>query len=482
MVWAEGEKFSKSNILDRVELCVRQLLNAGVASGQRVGVIDGGHVATYVSICAASSLGCQVVTLRNSSRERERGWATGVSTILDCSTDNAGISNLLGRPTIYGRNPVAKFPGGYAIATSGSTGRPKTVSISDAKLRAYSSYRIRRHKGLEGSRMSQNFEPVFDAFFESLTWAWGSNSTLVVASREDRLAIDDYVDLQQLTVWNGLPSQVKLASRLSHLSKHKSKTLKLAMFGGEPLESDVVKMWRDFSSGSEIVNSYGPTEATIVCIEYVIAGEDFSSGADESIPIGSSLPGLETRVVDPELAVECSIGELCLRGPQLFEGYDNPEDNAGRFYRIESNGAFLSVAGYEIDAWYRTGDLVSLEDGVFCHLGRIGREVKVAGARVDLNEVENTLLKSPQILRARACVVNGSVCAAIEVPLGDAPPLEEFTEQLRDYARPQKTLVMRVFPNLASGKFDGLEIDRLISEFSLASKFGARDESGTAKS
>jgi len=135
--------------------------------------------------------------------------------------------------TIYGRNPVAKFPGGYAIATSGSTGRPKTVSISDAKLRAYSSYRIRRHKGLEGSRMSQNFEPVFDAFFESLTWAWGSNSTLVVASREDRLAIDDYVDLQQLTVWNGLPSQVKLASRLSHLSKHKSKTLKLAMFGGE---------------------------------------------------------------------------------------------------------------------------------------------------------------------------------------------------------------------------------------------------------
>jgi non-ribosomal peptide synthetase component F len=310
--------------------------------------------------------------------------------------------------------------------------------------------------------MSQNFEAVFDSFFESLTWAWGTYSTLVVARREDRLAIDEYVGSQRLSVWNGLPSQVQLADRLNQLSNDKSATLKVTIFGGEALTRDVLDLWKNFCSDCEVVNSYGPAEATIACIEYTIPREDIGRYKKQSIAIGSALPGIETRIVDPTLQVASEVGELCVRGQRVFEGYDDPADNFSRFYRENQLGRFEISHEWSIDDWYRTGDLVSSEDGVLFFDGRIGREVKVKGARVDLSEVERVLSTAPEVVRARASLVDGVVVAAVEVPVGILDQVELNLMMLRDYARPRSIVTLKRFPTLASGKIDGVAIDQLL--------------------
>src|SRR5262249_30091600 len=101
-------------------------------------------------------------------------------------------------------------------------------------------------------------------------------------------------------------------------------------------------------------------------------------------------------------------GELCVRGAQRFPGYLSPSDNTRRFFRIVREHAELlreELAEVPAGYWYRTGDRVRVCDGQLLHLGRIDRQVKGDGHRIELSYVEHRLAWHPDVFDAAALTV-----------------------------------------------------------------------------
>ena len=155
------------------------------------------------------------------------------------------------------------------------------------------------------------------------------------------------------------------------------------------------------------VNSYGPTEATSVTIHYSFPRDC------QSVVIGRPDPNTHGYVVDSALRpVPVGVpGELLLSGPRLALGYaGQPELTAEKFVpnpclELVSGRVDPALAPYYTKA-YRTGDLVRWRgDGTLDFLGRIDRQVKITGVRIELGEVESALEGAEGVTQAVAAAV-----------------------------------------------------------------------------
>ena len=184
-----------------------------------------------------------------------------------------------------------------------------------------------------------------------------------------------------------------------------------------------------------LINGYGPTETTVLCT----AHEVFAVGAD--VPIGRPLPGYTARVGED--------GELLIGGTGVARGYrDNPEATAERF----------------VDGWYRTGDRVwEDDDGVLHFVGRLDRQVKIGGVRVEPGEVEHALAAHPDVARAavtvRALVAGHPQLAAYATPAEGASLDPEalrahLAERLPQAYVPWTVIALDVMPLTERGKVD----------------------------
>jgi acyl-coenzyme A synthetase/AMP-(fatty) acid ligase len=177
---------------------------------------------------------------------------------------------------------------------------------------------------------------------------------------------------------------VLFMKRLGGLKKGSYPTVRMSIFGGEPLLEEVVRLWADAAPKSEIENVYGPTELTVNCTYYrwdpKRSPEECHRGI---VPIGFPNPGMRLLVCDEDLS-EVSpgeIGELLMTGPQVSLGYlKDPE---------KSSKAFIFPPGKK-ELYYRTGDLVRspLADEPLLYFGRTDSQLKIRGRRVELGEIE----------------------------------------------------------------------------------------------
>ncbi|MGH3662988.1 MAG: AMP-binding protein, partial [Micromonosporaceae bacterium] len=310
----------------------------------------------------------------------------------------------------------------------------------------------------------QNYEMTFDPFFRNIIVACQNAGTLVLAKNRENILIDTFVNARGITHWLSVPSMIDIAARLGHLRPGRLASLEMSVFGGEPLKPASLATWVAAAPKSALVNSYGPTEVTISCAWNPLSAEDAESDR-VSLPIGGFLDGVEHRTVWN--ATESGY-ELCVRGPQRFAGYLDPEDNEGKFFRAEdvepASSATRTPAPATADPsqgrWFRTGDLVKeVSPGIFECLGRTDRQVKLSGHRVSLHEVERALLADTAVSSAYATVHSGQIAVVVAPVAGKAPDWERIKSSLRPYARPSVTITVEEFPRLPNGKvsFRGLE-------------------------
>jgi acyl carrier protein len=237
--------------------------------------------------------------------------------------------------------------------------------------------------------------------------------------------------------------------------------LRLVTVGGERLLPQPLQRWRHQPVGSvRLLNTYGPTETTIVATLYDTAGHAEGSSSLESIPIGRPLPNRRIYILDragQPLPLGIA-GELSIGGDVLARGYLNrAELTAERFVP----DPFSCQPGARL---YRTGDLVRyLADGNLQFLGRSDQQVKIRGFRIELGEIECTLNDHPG--------VRESVVIAREDSPGDPrlvayivfhPEQTSNTEQLwtylqehlPDYMLPAQLIVLDALPLNTNGKVD----------------------------
>ena len=294
----------------------------------------------------------------------------------------------------------------YIIFTSGSTGSPKGVPITHENALAFVAAAARRFALGPGDRVSQFFDLSFDVSVFDIFSTLAAGATLVVPTQSERLRPVEWVTRRRLTHWAGVPSSVSLAVRSGDLEPGVMPHLRRSMFIGERLTLQLAELWSAAAPGSEVVNFYGPAEATVAVSSYTLPRDARERVATRngSVPIGTMFEGVEWRVVPvPGRDDRDPAGELHLRGSQVFAGYLGSADQ----------GADGEPSVPDVDGWYRTSDVVELVGDELVHLGRLDDQVKVGGYRVELGDVETHLREVAGILEAVVTVGHSPSGAAL---------------------------------------------------------------------
>ncbi|PMB09046.1 non-ribosomal peptide synthetase [Fischerella thermalis CCMEE 5273] len=286
----------------------------------------------------------------------------------------------------------------YVIYTSGSTGTPKGVLITHKSLVNFTEAAVVEYGLTEGDRVLQFASISFDAAAEEIYPCLTCGGTLVL--RTDEMLSDGQTFLQKcqdlkLTVldlptayWQQLMSDIATA----HLRLPDS--LRLVIIGGEQAQGKQVEIWQNcVGDRQELINTYGPTEATVVATTYKLPLAP-TDNPSLKIPIGRPIPNAQTYVLDKYLQpVPIGVvGELYISGVGIARGYLNrPDLTADKFIPHP----FSNQLGARL---YKTGDLVRYrQDGNIEFLGRIDNQVKVRGFRIELGEIESVLSQHPAV-------------------------------------------------------------------------------------
>ncbi|WP_051385572.1 amino acid adenylation domain-containing protein [Actinokineospora inagensis] len=383
-----------------------------------VGLLVSRSLVAYAGYLAALRLGAVVVPLNPSfppARNQAMCDAAGVELVLvDAAGEpqahavtgvarleliapdwTVGLSGRWSRPCPSTSDDVA-----YVLFTSGSTGTPKGVPIRHRNLPSFLAH-CRRQYGVEvGSRLSQTYDLTFDPSVGDMFTAWSAGATLVVPQAAEILTPARFVAARGITHWSSVPSVISLARRLRGLRPGSMPTLRSSVFAGEQLTVEQARAWAAAAPNSVIDNAYGPTELTITCIGHRLP-EDWLDTPNGTVPIGLPNAGLDAVAVAEDGTTEATDGELCVRGPQRFDGYLDPTHDTGRFLRSTPTGAMIPVEGRpQPDDWYRTGDRVRVVSGQFVHMGRLDDQVKIRGYRIELGEIEAVVRAQPGIADA----------------------------------------------------------------------------------
>jgi acyl-CoA synthetase (AMP-forming)/AMP-acid ligase II len=331
------------------------------------------------------------------------------------------------------------------IHTSGSTAEPKGVIHQHGSL-------IRHLDNLNQVRRYENDEVLFSnaPFF----WVGGlgyallgtlvAGGTLVCSNSPDAADVLDVIERARPTMVNGFAQSVAHLPKDPSFARRDLTSIKRGNL--YPLMSPPAR-----PADPELRhNMLGLTETGSVCL----ASEDESDQPEHRRgSFGRPVAGCEAKVIDPETghALDAfEVGELCLRGALLMEGYYG-RDRAQTF---------------DADGWFHTGDLFQFDgDGFFYFKGRAGDMIKTSGANVSPREVEAAILAETGLQSHVVGVADDNkgqlVAAAIRIPPATtAPDPENLRFRLRSrlsaYKVPQLLLMMDedAVPMMSSGKLD----------------------------
>ncbi|SDR46994.1 non-ribosomal peptide synthetase [Pseudovibrio sp. Tun.PSC04-5.I4] len=344
----------------------------------------------------------------------------------------------------------------YVIYTSGSTGRPKGVMIRHQNLKSYLLWAAHTYGASDWTK-SLVHSPIF--FDLSVTSLWLplllGRCCELVPEEPDALKftlqrIPDSKSFIKLT-----PSHLRMLE--GEIPTDAIDTTNLLVIGGEALSSDGFGPWSKKHT-TEIVNEYGPSEATVgCCVQTVSIPSDTSIGEQKSssVPIGYPIWNTQLYVLDGGLdPVPVGVsGELYIGGVGLARGYlGRPDLTAERFVP----DPFGSAGG----RLYRTGDRVYRRaDGALEFLGRYDHQVKLRGYRIETGEIEAALTSHPSVGQAavllRADGPGEGRLVAYVVGDASAGDLRAHLQQtLPDYMVPAAFVTLSALPLTPNGKLD----------------------------
>ncbi|MFI6041549.1 non-ribosomal peptide synthase/polyketide synthase [Nocardia sp. NPDC051321] len=358
----------------------------------------------------------------------------------------------------------------YLIYTSGSTGVPKGVAITHHNVTNLVGQRWAKGPG---ERVLMHTSVSFDVSTYEIWPTLCGGHTLVLTGelRSDPAEMVEVIARHEVTRVFSTPALMPaLLDRVETSSGDPFRTLTQAVVGGAEVSSALARRLWAVAPEVEVVNGYGPTEATVfatVCVA------DRGS-ANASVPIGRPLTNVRAFVLNSWLApvpVEVA-GELYVAGTQTARGYyGRAELTAARFVA----DPFDPVGGGRL---YRTGDVVRWNSsGQLEFLGRVDDQVKIRGFRIEPGEVERVLAQHPSVSQAIVIARDAETGGKqlIGYVVGDRLDRGEVrryaAERLPDYMVPTSVLVIDSVPLTVSGKLDVKALP--VPEFSSSAPYRA---------
>ncbi len=352
----------------------------------------------------------------------------------------------------------------YVIYTSGSTGQPKGVEVTHAGLANFVSAAGRVYGISPGERVLQFASISFDAAAEEIFPCLAQGATLVLRTESMLGSVAVFVEKcreWKLTVLD-LPTAYwqTLSAEMNALKLRLPGTVRLVIIGGESALSEGFSNWLDCASPDvRLLNTYGPTEATVVATMHESSKEDMLSARGE-IPIGQPISNTQVYLLDSSLQPVPigAVGQLYVGGAGLARGYLNrPELTAEKFVP----NPFGSEPGKRL---YKTGDLARYrQEGILEFMGRSDRQVKIRGFRIELDEIEASLNQHPAVQQAvtmlrEASASDKRLVAYIVARPGEPPQecelLAFLSRRLPKYMVPSTIVKLEALPLTPNGKLD----------------------------
>jgi len=361
----------------------------------------------------------------------------------------------------------------YVMYTSGSTGTPKGImhthfsGMSYAKLAA-DLYGLNQGD-IVGNHCALHYDiSTFGYFAAPLVQA----TTVIVSDAHTKLpaSLSQLIEKEQISVWYSVPLALVQLVQNGVLEQRDLSALRWVLFGGEPLASKHLSVLMERMPNARFSNVYGPAEVN-QCTYYHVPA---IPNDDERIPLGTIWGNTEMVILDEQdqEVPEGTVGELMIRTSTMMRGYWNRPDLTERSLYKRNRAPGLD------DIFYRTGDLVRIEpDGNLMFLGRKDSQIKIRGYRVELNEVEHTLLAHPEVeeVAVFAVQLNDDIkqIKAVLITKPESvvtePILKNFSaQQLPEYAVPAQIIITTAIPRSAAGKIDRLFLQQMdLSELKL---------------
>ena len=274
----------------------------------------------------------------------------------------------------------------FVLFTSGSTGVPRGVRLSHRNFDQYLETVAETIHPLAYERSAWTSSVAFDSSAAEVLYPVVMGGTIVVLDRADLASAASLTQAFRSRAISGFGCATALWSawmkHVARIDQPIPETLRHVDIGGSVADPDLIRNWLDLTDASIcLMNRYGPTETTVTVTAHTI---DATSIDHDSIPIGRPERGTEIRILDEaERRVPPGVeGEIWIGGGQVALGY-MPID--------QDQGGFRTLAGAE-GRWFRTGDRGSwTPDGEILFGGRNDDQVKIAGYRIELNEVRQAI-------------------------------------------------------------------------------------------
>lgn len=329
----------------------------------------------------------------------------------------------------------------YIIFTSGSTGKKKGVAISQKNYNSYFQNILREFKKkFKSKSLILNGEITFDIINADLVFALLFNCHIFITRENNNI-----FELCNLIVKNKINSIYCVPSTWERLIKiyktmdlKKLNHIKQINSGGESLSYDLYLNLRKLAPFAKIYNFYGPTEFTINS-HYMEVKKNEGYVFNNKISIGRPFKDIICKI--NILDKKDKIGELLLKGKQMFEGYINSKEKPC----IKVNKSI----------YYRTGDIFKFIKGKYFFIGRLNSYIKIKGFRVNLEFLENQLTKKFQC-KCFFYFKNELLTLVLEdkSKIESKSILRYINSAFENYERPNKIIFKKNLPFLPNGKLN----------------------------
>ncbi len=343
----------------------------------------------------------------------------------------------------------------YIIYTSGSTGRPKGMLHTHGSAIAYATRAADGRCLTPQDRVAGMSAFHFDMSTLELYAAPLAGSAVVVMSEAHLRMPASLVSrtaLENVTLWYTVPALLSQVTSRGGLEQHDMSNLRLICFAGEPFAARALNETMAALPASTFANIYGPAEVN-ECTNHVLTERTVGL---KGAPIGRPWPDAEHRIENDGRSVGVGEpGELLISAPTAMRGYWNRPDL--------DDGAFVDREDSK-KPWYRTGDIVvEDEDGILWFRGRRDHQIKIRGARVELESIESVLAEAPGVVHAIAGPdrTGSDAVSVIAAVVFDGHSASSETElrrwcaaRLPPAAVPRTVRVLDSVPMTATGKVD----------------------------